>query len=46
LLVVLSDEKGKFDELVEEQGVRILVEPNALMALIGTKLDFVKDDLR
>ncbi|CAN6863729.1 unnamed protein product [Brassica oleracea] len=39
-------EKGKFDELVEEKGVRILVEPKALMPVIGTKMDFIDDKLR
>ncbi|CAN7012647.1 unnamed protein product [Brassica rapa subsp. trilocularis] len=38
--------KGKFDELVEEKGVRILVEPKALMHVIGTKMDFIDDKLR
>lgn len=41
-----ADEKGKFDELVEEKGVRILVEPKALMHVIGTKMDFIDDKLR
>ncbi|XP_010489239.1 PREDICTED: iron-sulfur assembly protein IscA-like 1, mitochondrial [Camelina sativa] len=41
-----ADERGKFDELVEEKGVRILVEPKALMHVIGTKMDFVDDKLR
>ncbi|CAF1717638.1 unnamed protein product [Brassica oleracea var. botrytis] len=39
-------EKGIFDELVEEKGVRILVEPKALMHVIGTKMDFIDDKLR
>ena len=43
---IVSDEKGKFDELVEEKGVRILVEPKALMHVIGTKMDFIDDKLR
>ncbi|CAN8257849.1 unnamed protein product [Cochlearia groenlandica] len=41
-----ADEKGKFDELVEEKGVKILVEPKALMHVIGTKMDFIDDKLR
>lgn len=40
------DEKGKFDELVEEQGVRVLIDPGALMHVIGTKMDFVQDRLK
>ncbi|PIM99830.1 Fe-S cluster biosynthesis protein ISA1 (contains a HesB-like domain) [Handroanthus impetiginosus] len=41
-----ADEKGKFDELVEHQGVKILIDPKALMHVIGTKMDFVDDKLR
>ncbi|XP_068668780.1 iron-sulfur assembly protein IscA-like 1, mitochondrial [Aristolochia californica] len=41
-----ADEKGKFDELVEEKGVKILIDPRALMHVIGTKMDFVNDTLR
>ncbi|KAJ4705201.1 iron-sulfur assembly protein IscA-like 1, mitochondrial [Melia azedarach] len=41
-----ADEKGKFDELVEDKGVKILIDPKALMHVIGTKMDFVDDKLR
>ncbi|GMH41533.1 hypothetical protein BSKO_09443 [Bryopsis sp. KO-2023] len=41
-----ADDKGKFDELVEDHGVRILIDPAALMHVIGTKMDFVEDRLR
>ncbi|KAA0034653.1 hypothetical protein IC582_022799 [Cucumis melo] len=41
-----ADEKGKFDELVEDQNVKILIDPKALMHVIGTKMDFVDDKLR
>ncbi|RWW42219.1 hypothetical protein BHE74_00052244 [Ensete ventricosum] len=41
----LFHEKGKFDELVEDKGVKILVDPKALMHVIGTKMDFVDDAL-
>ncbi|GFR40377.1 hypothetical protein Agub_g926 [Astrephomene gubernaculifera] len=41
-----ADTKGKFDELVEDKGVRILIEPAALMHVLGTKMDFVEDKLR
>lgn len=43
---VAADDKGKFDELVEEQGVRVLIDPGALMHVIGTKMDFVEDRLK
>lgn len=40
------DEKGKFDELVDDKGVKILIDPKALMHVIGTKMDFVDDKIR
>ncbi|GAY33156.1 hypothetical protein WN944_004873 [Citrus x changshan-huyou] len=41
-----ADERAKFDELVEDKGVKILIDPKALMHVIGTKMDFVDDKLR
>ena len=43
---VCADEKQKFDELVEDQGVRILIEPTAIMHVLGTKMDYVEDRLK
>ncbi|PHT31626.1 Iron-sulfur assembly protein IscA-like 1, mitochondrial [Capsicum baccatum] len=39
-------DKGKFDEVVEDKGVKILIDPKALMHVIGTEMDFVDDKLR
>ncbi|XP_073128114.1 iron-sulfur assembly protein IscA-like 1, mitochondrial [Henckelia pumila] len=41
-----ADEKMKFDELVEDKGIKILIDPKALMHVIGTQMDFVDDKLR
>ncbi|KAK6775345.1 hypothetical protein RDI58_026346 [Solanum bulbocastanum] len=41
-----ADDKGKFDELIEDKGVKILIDPKALMHVIGTEMDFVDDILR
>eukprot|EP00249_Psilotum_nudum_P006412 c19735_g1_i1 orf=259-630(+) len=41
-----ADEQGRFDEIVEDKGVIVLIEPKALMSVIGTKMDFVEDRLR
>ncbi|XP_042439877.1 iron-sulfur assembly protein IscA-like 1, mitochondrial [Zingiber officinale] len=41
-----SMKKAKFDELVEDKGVKILVDPKALMHVIGTKMDYVDDALK
>ena len=36
-----ADEANKFDEVVEDKGVRILIDPKASMFIIGTEMDFV-----
>ncbi|KAF4714212.1 hypothetical protein FOZ63_000501 [Perkinsus olseni] len=36
---------GKLDEVVESEGVKVVVDSNALMYLIGTEMDFVDNDL-
>ena len=41
-------DKGKFDEVVthENSGVKVIIDPAALMHIIGTKMDFVQDRIR
>jgi iron-sulfur cluster assembly protein len=41
-----ADEKGKFDEVVEDKGVTVLIDPKATMFLIGTEMDYVDDQLQ
>jgi iron-sulfur cluster assembly protein len=41
-----ADEKGKFDEVVQDKGVTILIDPKASMFIIGTEMDFVEDKLQ
>lgn len=38
--------QGRFDELVEQAGVKVLIDPAALMHVLGTRMDFVEDRLR
>jgi iron-sulfur cluster assembly 1 len=40
-----TTEKGKFDEVVEQDGVKILIDAKALLTLIGSELDYVHDPL-
>jgi len=40
-----ADEKGKFDEVVEDKGVTVLVDPKAIMFILGTEMDFVEERL-
>ena len=36
---------GPTDEVVEDKGVRLLIDPKAVMFLIGTEMDFKRDKL-
>ncbi len=40
-----AEEIGKFDEVVEDKGVRIVVDPKAIMFLLGTQMDFRTEKL-
>lgn len=35
-----ADTAGSIDEVVEEKGVRILIEPKAVLFLIGSEIDY------
>ncbi|NBX04311.1 MAG: iron-sulfur cluster assembly accessory protein, partial [Alphaproteobacteria bacterium] len=37
---------SKFDEVVEKEGVKILIDPKAIMFLIGTEMDYVEEDMK
>jgi iron-sulfur cluster assembly protein len=38
-------EAAKFDEVVEDKGVKLLIDPKAVMFLLGTEMDFKVDKL-
>ena len=40
-----ADERGKFDEVVEDKGVVILIDPKATMFILGTEMDYVEDKM-
>ncbi|MDX1974915.1 MAG: iron-sulfur cluster assembly accessory protein [Rickettsiales bacterium] len=41
-----ADEISKFDEVVEKDGVKVLIDPKAVMFLIGTKMDYVEEQFK
>mmetsp|Transcript_26874 Transcript_26874/g.75646 ORF Transcript_26874/g.75646 Transcript_26874/m.75646 type:complete len:126 (-) Transcript_26874:490-867(-) len=41
-----ADKPDKFDEVVEDHGIKVIIDPAALMHVIGTKMDFVTDRIR
>lgn len=38
-----AEETGPLDEVVEDQGVKIFIDPKAIMFLLGTEMDFVRE---
>ncbi len=40
-----AEEVKPLDEVVEDKGVKIFIEPKAILFLIGTEMDFVKEKL-
>ncbi|HYC01760.1 MAG TPA: iron-sulfur cluster assembly accessory protein [Azospirillaceae bacterium] len=41
--VEYAEEKRKFEEVVEDKGVTVLLDPASTMFLIGTEMDWVED---
>ena len=41
-----ADEKGPKDEVIEAQGITLLVDPKATLFLIGTEMDYVEEKLK
>ena len=44
--VEYADEKNPFDEIIQDKGVTILIDPKALMYLLGTQMDFVSEQFK
>ena len=40
------DQPGKFDEVVEQDGVKVLIDSKALFSIIGSEMDWKEDALR
>lgn len=40
-----AKEKKKMDEEVNQDGVKLLIDPKAQLTLLGTEMDFVRDTL-
>lgn len=40
-----AEEIGKFDEVIEENGAVVIVDPGAILYLIGTEMDYKTDKL-
>jgi iron-sulfur cluster assembly protein len=40
-----AESQTPLDEVIEDKGVRILIDPKAVMFLVGTEMDFKRDKL-
>jgi iron-sulfur cluster assembly protein len=40
-----AESVGKFDEVVEQDGARVIVDPQAVLYLLGTEMDYKTDKL-
>ncbi len=40
-----AEEKGPHDEIIEDKGVTILIDPKASLFIFGTEIDYVEDKL-
>jgi iron-sulfur cluster assembly protein len=40
-----ADEAGPYDEVIEAHGVKVLIDPKAVMFIMGSQMDYVEDKL-
>lgn len=45
-IVEYADNIGKFDKEVTDKGVKIVIDPMAVMHLIGTEMDYFEDQFK
>ncbi|CAA7613527.1 iron-sulfur cluster assembly accessory protein [Magnetospirillum sp. UT-4] len=41
-----ADEKSQFDEVVEQKGITLLIDPKAAMFIFGTEMDWVEEKMQ
>jgi iron-sulfur cluster assembly protein len=42
-VVEYADEQRKFEDVVESKGIKIFIDPTAVMFLIGSEMDYIED---
>ncbi len=45
-VIEYADDVGQYDEVVEEKGVRVIIDPKAMMYLLGSEMDYREEKLR
>jgi iron-sulfur cluster assembly protein len=41
-----AEARGPYDEVIEDKGVKLLIDPTAVMFLLGTEMDYRSDRMR
>ncbi len=41
-----ADDIQKFEEVIEDKGVTVIIDPKATMYLIGSEMDFIEEKLK
>ena len=41
-----ADEKGPMDEMVQQDGVTVLIDPKATLFILGTEMDYIEEKLQ
>lgn len=44
--VEYADVKNQFDEIIEDKDLTILIDPKALMYLLGTEMDYAEEEFK
>lgn len=44
--VEYADSKNQFDEIVEYNDIKVLIDPKALMYILGTEMDYVESEFK
>lgn len=44
--VEYADSQEKYDEVIEDKGVKVLIEPKAIIYLVGTTMDFIDEKIK
>lgn len=45
-LDIVEGPSSKFDEIIKQDGVEVIIDSKALLTIIGSEMDYIEDDLR
>ncbi len=45
-VIEYADDVQPFEEVIDDKGVRVIIDPKAIMYLIGTEMDYVEEKMK